>query len=134
MIEDVMQQPQSANNEILLTAINVRIDPIVRQLERVEERIEARTRDLETRLEALRKELVAQNVLEPELRGLKAQIERVDRDRIDDRKEAEKRMDKIEQEQISKQDRLWIRLGQIAGITALLLALFEFLTHLKVVP
>src|SRR5947207_2493159 len=112
-----MQQPSQQNyNEL-----------IVRQLDRLEER----TRNIVTRsdLEALRKELVARDSLEPQLTALRNQIMRVDADRIDDRRENDKRMDELEKEQISKQDRLWIRLLQGIGILGFILALFDFLAH-----
>jgi wyosine [tRNA(Phe)-imidazoG37] synthetase (radical SAM superfamily) len=105
---------------------------ILRQLDRLEER----TRNIVTRsdLEALRKELVARDSLEPELTALRAQTLRVDTDRVADRLALEKRVDALETEQISKQDRLWIRLGQIAGLAGFALAMFELLTHLRVTP
>ena len=117
-----MQQPSQQNyNEL-----------IVRQLDRLEER----TRNIVTRsdLEALRKELVARDSLEPQLSALKNQIIRVDTDRIDDKKTLEKRMDDLETETVSRQDRLWMRLGPIVGIAAFAIALFEFLTHFKFTP
>jgi hypothetical protein len=105
---------------------------VLRQLDRLEER----TRDIATRsdLEALRKELVARDTLEPQLAGLKAQIVQVDEARKNDRTAMEKRVDEVESDQVSKQDRLWIRLSQAIGIAGFALALFELLTHLKVTP
>jgi len=131
-----MQQLSPQDNEMLLTAINAKIEPIVRQLERMEERMEERTRNLVTRgdLEALRKELVTRDAFEPQLQALRAQIARENEDRTADKKAMEKRMDELEAEQISRQDRLWIRLGQGAGLLGLILALFEFLSHLKFLP
>jgi len=108
------------------------IQYIVRQLERLDER----TQNLVTRsdLENLRKELVARDSLEPQLTTLKSQITRVDTDRIEDRDEANKRLDKIEAEQISRQDRLWMRLTQVVGIAGFVIAMFELLAHLKFIP
>lgn len=108
------------------------LSPVSRQLDRLEER----TRDIATRsdLEALRKEVVARDSLEPQLNALKAQISRVDLDRLDDRKSLESRLDAMKDDQISRADRLWIRLGQIAAFVAILLSLFEFLSRLKITP
>src|SRR5213593_2370303 len=119
-----MQQLSPQDNEMLLTAINAKIEPIVRQLERMEERMESRTRNLVTRgdLEALRKDLVTRDAFEPQLSSLRAQIARENEDRTADKKAMEKRMDELEAEQISRQDRLWIRLGQGAGLLGLILA------------
>jgi hypothetical protein len=105
---------------------------ILRQLDRLEER----TRDIVTRadLNALRKELVARDSLEPELSGLRAQMTRIDTDRIDDKRVLEKRIDDLENEQIGKQDRLWLRLGQLVGIAGFVIAMFELLTHLRIQP
>jgi hypothetical protein len=65
-----MQQQPMNSNEFFMT-----ITTMARQLERLEER----TRDIVTRsdLEALRKELVARESLEPQLNSLKAQIVQV---------------------------------------------------------
>src|SRR5690242_6589947 len=96
------------SNEMLLTAINAKIEPLVRQLERIEERMESRTRDLVTRsdLELLRKELVTRDAFEPQLQALKLQLARMEADRIEDKKASEKRLDEMEHEQLSRQDRL----------------------------
>jgi hypothetical protein len=121
--EESMQQPPMNSNEFFMT-----ITTMARQLERLDER----TRDLATRtdLEGLRKELVARESLEPRLNSLKAQIERVDKDRAEDRKEVDDRINKIETEQLSRQDRLWIRLTQAIAFAGFALALFEFLKNL----
>ena len=105
---------------------------ITRQLERLDER----TRDIATRadLEALRKDVVARDLLEPQLGLLKAQITRLNDDRLADRKDLEKRLDEMETEVISRSDRLWMRLGQAMAVLAFVLSLFEFLTHLKLTP
>lgn len=123
-----MQQQQPMNsNEFFMT-----ITTMARQLERLDER----TRDLATRsdLEALRKELVARESLEPQLNALKTQIDRVDKDRATDNTEVNMRIDELEKEQISRQDRLWIRLAQGVGILGFILALFDFLSRLKITP
>lgn len=123
-----MQQPNPNYNEFLLAALH----PMTRQLDRLEER----TRDLATRtdLEALRKELVARDSLEPQLTALRNQIVRVDTDRTKDREAVDERIDELEKEQISRQDRLWMRLGPAAAFGAFLLALFDFLSRLRVIP
>lgn len=122
-----MQQQPMNSNEFFMT-----ITTMARQLERLDER----TRDLATRadLEGLRKELVARESLEPQLSSLKAHIERVDKDRVEDRRETDERIDKIEAEQISRQDRLWIRLTQAIAFLGFILALFDFLSRLKITP
>lgn len=131
-----MQQPPLNNNDTLLVAINSRIEPIVRQLERMEERMESRTRDLATRtdLDVLRKELVTRDAFEPQLSALKAQIAREQEDRLLDKRTFEKRLDEIEAEQITRQDRFWIRMAQGIGVLAFIMALFEFVSHLKFLP
>ena len=105
------------------------IQPMMRQLDRLEER----TRDIVTRadLEGLRKELVARDTLEPQLTALKAQIERVDKDRINDKAALDKRIDDVEGDQITRQDRLWLRLGQLIGAAGFIVAMFELLSHLR---
>lgn len=112
------------------------LNTMSRQLERMDERLEQRTRDLVTRadLEILRKELVGKESLEPMLSSLKDHITRVDGDRTNDRKALDRRIDKVEAEPLSRQDRLWMRLGQALSVAAFALALFEFLTHLKITP
>lgn len=117
---DEARQPQNFN------------DMVLRQLERLEER----TRDIVTRadMEALRRELVTRDSLEPRLNALSAQIARVDSDRVADKLASEKRDEDIEKDILSKQDRLWIRLGQAAGFIALALALVEFLMHVHLTP
>ena len=123
----MQQLPPMNSNEFFMT-----ITTMARQLERLDER----TRDMITRsdLEGLRKELVARESLEPQLNSLKAQIERVDKDRAEDRKKVDKRIDKVEADQLSKQDRLWMRLGQAVAFAAFILALFTFLSHLHITP
>lgn len=108
------------------------LSTIQRQLERLDER----TRDLATRqdLEALRKEVVARDLLEPQLSVLRTQIARLEADRVSDRKEMEKRVEDMEIDQTSRSDRLWMRLSPIIAGLALLLALFEFLSHLRFIP
>lgn len=122
-----MQPPPMNSNEFFMT-----ITTMARQLERLDER----TRDMITRsdLEGLRKELVARESLEPQLNALKTQIAHVDKDRAEDREAVDKRIDKIEADQLSKQDRLWMRLGQAVAFAAFILALFTFLSHLKITP
>ncbi len=131
-----MQQLSPQDNEMLLTAINAKIEPIVRQLERMEERMESRTRNLVTRgdLEALRKELVTRDAFEPQLQALRAQIARENEDREMDKKAMEKRMDELEAEQISRQDRLWMRVGQVIAVLAFIMVMFEFFSRFKLTP
>jgi hypothetical protein len=100
------------------------------------DRLDERTQNIATRgdLESLRKELVTRDAFEPQVTALRTQILRVDTDRLADRLALEKRVDELENEQISKQDRLWIRAGQVAGVLALALALFQLLAHVKFLP
>ncbi len=124
-----MQQQPSPNypNEFMMT-----LNTISRQLERLDER----TRDLPTRadLELVRKELVRKESLEPQLNDLRRRIERIDQDRIADRIAWEKRADELEKEQLSRQDRLWMRLMQGVGILGFIMALFDFLMRSKLTP
>ena len=131
-----MQPLVPDGSDMLLTAINAKIEPIVRQLERMEERMESRTRDLVTRndLEALRKELVTRDAFEPQLNALKAQIARSDADRLEDRKHLLERVDDLENKQMSQQDRLWMRVYQVVALSAFALAVLSFLTHIKLTP
>lgn len=124
------------NNDMLLTAINAKIEPIVRQLERMEERMENRTRDLATRsdLEVLRKELVTRDAFEPQLQALKTEMAHIKDEGQKGAEAIEKRIDDIEKDQISRQDRLWIRVGQITSFTAFAIAMLELMTHLKWLP
>jgi len=105
---------------------------IMRQLERLDER----TRDLATRgdLEALRKEVVGRDLLEPQLSILRTQIARLEVDRTTDHIEMEKRFEVVEKEQISRSERLWGRLGPAIAALAFILSLFEFLTHVRFAP
>lgn len=125
-----MQQPSP--NQPQGEATFSSLSTIQRQLERLDER----TRDLATRqdLEALRKEVVARDLLEPQLILLRTQIARLETDRVNDRKELEKRIEDIENEQTSRSERLWIRVGPAVAALAFLLSLFEFLTHLRFTP
>lgn len=110
--------------------------PLTHQLNRLEERLEARTQNLVTRadLEALRREVVARDSLEPQLAALKAQIERVERDRQQDREEWEREIEDLKKEQINRVALLWIRLGPIVAVAAFLLSFFEFLNRIKFLP
>lgn len=114
-------------NELLIA-----LSPVTRQLDRLEER----TRDIATRsdLESLRKEVVARDSLEPQLAALKAQINRIDLDRQEDRKALEKRLEGLENEQISRADRLWMRFGQVGAFLAILITLLDFISRLKITP
>ena len=115
---------------------------ITRQLERLEDR----TRNLATRddLDALRKDVVARDLLEPQLSLLKTQIARLNDDRINDRKEFEedrladrkefeKQVTELKTESISRSDRLWMRLGQAAAFLAFALSLLQFLLSAHIV-
>lgn len=105
---------------------------IQRQLERLDER----TRDLATRqdLEALRKEVVARDLLESQLNLFKAQIARLETDRLNDRKDVEERIADMEKEQTSRSEKLWMRMSPIVAVIALLLTLIEFLSHVRITP
>jgi hypothetical protein len=111
---------------------NTPLDRIERQLERLDERV----RDVVTRsdLEALRREVVQRDLLEPQLTLLKTQIQQIDTARIADKLAIEKRLDDMEKEQVSRSERLWTRLGPAIAAMAFLLALFEFISHLKFTP
>lgn len=104
----------------------------MRQLERLDER----TRDLATRqdLESLRKEVVARDLLEPQLSLLKVQIARLETDRQNDQKEIDQRFEEMKNEQTSRSERLWMRLGPVVGAIALILSLIEFLSHVRFAP
>lgn len=85
-------------------------------------------------MENLRKELVSRDSLDLQIRALQSTMQRIERDRIEDKVELEKRLDEVEKEQVTRQDRLWMRLGQSIGLMAFIMALFEFLTHLRIIP
>lgn len=125
-----MQQPPP--NQPQGEATFSSLSTIQRQLERLDER----TRDLATRqdLEALRKEVVARDLLEPQLVLLRTQIARLETDRVNDRKELEKRIEDIEKEQASRSERLWMKLSPAIAALAFIISLIEFLSHLKFTP
>lgn len=114
-------------NELL-----VALAPMTKQLDRLELRVQ----DVVTRsdLESLRRELVARDSLEPQLNALRAQINRIDIDRQEDTKAIEKRLENLEKEQISRTDRLWGRLVQLAALVAFLISLIDFALRLKITP
>ncbi len=105
---------------------------IERQLERLDERV----RDVATRqdLESLRREVVGREVLEPQLSILRTQIQQIDTARLADKIAFEKRLEDMEKEQISRSERLWTRLGPAVAAMAFLLALFEFLSRVRLTP
>ena len=105
---------------------------MMRQLDRLDER----TRDIVTRadLEALRKELVTRDAFDPQLQTLRMQIERLNDDRQAEKQGLEKRIDDVEAEQMSRQDRLWIRITQAVGILGFILAMFQLMAHIKILP
>lgn len=109
---------------------------IQRHLERLDERLDERTRNLATRqdLEALRKEMVTRDLLESHLNLFKAQIARLEADRQNDRKEIDERFDALKIEQTSRSERLWMRLSPIIAAIALLITLIEFLAHVRFAP
>lgn len=109
---------------------------IQRQLDRMEERLEERTKNIATRqdLEALRKEVVSRDFLESQQTLLRDQIRRLEQDRTNDREEMEKRFDALKTEQASKAERFWQRLSPIIAAIALLIALLQFLTHVRLTP
>ncbi len=135
-VKGTMQQPsQQQNYNEFLIALNQN----TKQLEKLGEqfdRLNERSRDFATRsdLEVLRKELVARDSFDFQMNAMRMQTTRVDTDRIADRAAMENRIDHLEQDQISRQDRLWIRLGQIMAAAAFLIALFELLSHVKWLP
>jgi len=116
-----MSQPQGPID--YLSAIAARV-----------ERIDERIRDVATRsdVDALRKEMVARDLLESQLSSLRSQIVRLEQDRLMDKKAADEQIEKLENEQTSRSERLWTRLGPVIAALALLLSLFEFLTHLQI--
>lgn len=128
-----MQQPSNSNE--LLFALNQNTEQLKRLGEQFD-RLNERSRDFATRsdLDALRKELVARDALDPQLNDLKAQIKRINQDHADDKRDFDEQIKELKAEQISKQDRLWIRLGQIAGLAALALTLLQYLAHVKFLP
>lgn len=100
---------------------NTPLARIERQLERIDEL----TRTLATRtdLDSLRKEVVLNVVLESRITVLQNQIG-----------QQEKRMNAMEQDQISRSDRLAAKLSPAIAAVALLITLIDFLLRIKVVP
>ena len=108
-------------------------------LARIEHRLEALndlTRTLATRqdLDALRKEVVASAVLEPQLSILRTQIQQVEKAREGDRQAFEKRIAEMEAEQVSRSDRFWAKMSPAIAAIALLVTLVEFLSHYHFTP
>lgn len=127
-----MQQSPLESNAYML-------GQITRQLEKLEERIaklDESTRETVKRvdLDDLQRRVVARDLLDLQLEPLKTRMIRLDEDRILDRKAIDKRIDDLEAEQISKQDKLWIRIGQVIGIMGFVLVLFELLSRVKLTP
>ena len=108
------------------------LQSLTRQIERLEERLEARTKDLATRtdLEGLRREVVARDLLEPQLRLLTSQIVRLETDRL----ALEKRVDELEADQASRSEKFWMKMGPAVAAIALLISIVEFLTHVRLAP
>lgn len=122
------QQPQSEYGNFA---------SIQRHLERLDERLDERTRDLATRqdLEALRREVVTRDLLESQLNLLRADMTRLQTDQANDRKEIEKQFSENKAEQTSRSERFWIRLSPLIAAIALLLAVIQFLTqHIHFTP
>ncbi len=90
--------------------------PLIRQLERLDDRMRNDLDGLRKELDALRRDLVTKDSLKPQLDAM------------------EKRLFLLEQDQISRQDKLWIRLGQVGAFIAILLSLFEFITSRHLIP
>jgi hypothetical protein len=97
------------------------------------EKLDELTRNLATRqdLADLRKEVVQQAVLEPQLGMLKAQIQQLEADRRTDKVAYDKRLEEMEKDQISRQERFWTRIGPIVALIALLLSFLEFFSHIQ---
>lgn len=91
---------------------------IERQLERMEQ--DLRNTATRSDLADLRKEVVQNAVLEPQLGILRNQIAQI-----------EKRQDEIEKEQVSRSERFWARIGPIVAIIALLLSFLQFFSHVQ---
>lgn len=124
-----MQNPNDRQEYTNLAAIQ-------RHLERLDERLEERTRDLLTRqdLENFRKEVVTRDLLESQLSLFRAEITRLQADQTGDRKETEERFKAVESEQTSRSERFWQRLSPIIAAIALLLTVVEFLSHIHFTP
>lgn len=130
-------QSQSGSGEYAnLTAIE-------RHLERLDERLDERTRNLATRqdLEALRKEMVTRDLFESQFSLFKSQLNRMEQDRTDDRKETDERFEKVDtrfeslkNEQASRSERFWMRISPIIAGLAFLIALLQFLSHVRFTP
>lgn len=111
-------------------------DTPLTRIERQLERLEERTRDLATRqdLAELRKEVVTRDLLEAQLSGIRSQIIQIEKDRLEDKEACERRFKKMEDEQTTRSDRLWIKLNPAIAGLAFLLGLLEFLSHIHFVP
>ncbi len=125
-----MQQP--ANQQPNYSEFQTALTDIKRQLERQDDRL--REGATKTDLAELRKELVRQDTLVPQLIDLQRQIARVEADRLADKIAMGNDIKEIKQERISRTERLWQRLGPIIGILALLITFFEFLNHVHWQP
>jgi hypothetical protein len=110
--------------------------PLSRQIERLEERLESRTRDLVTRndLTDLRKEVVTRDLLQSELSALRTLAARNAADIAENKRDMNARFDEIEKQIMSKQEVLALRAGGVGTIAAFLLALFDFLAKTRLVP
>jgi hypothetical protein len=126
-----MQQPDSRYD-----GLHQALAPLSRQIERLEERLETRTRDLVTRndLTELRKEVVTRDLLQSELSALRTLAARNASDIAENKRDMNARFDEIEKQIMSKQEVLALRAGGVGTIAAFLLALFDFLAKSRLVP
>jgi len=102
-----MQQPSSSGYGELQIALN----PIVRQLERLEDRVRSDMDALRKDMEKLRDDLVTKDALKPQLDAM------------------EGRLKALEDEKVSRVERFWMRFGTIISLGIGIIALLELLTH-----
>ncbi|SRR6266568_2988679 len=110
-----MQHP-STNQPAGYGELQAVLAPMVRQMERLEDRTRDDVEAVRKDIEALRKDLISIGLLVPQLTALK--------DRID----------ALEKEQVTRFERFWMRFGPLVTLGMGILALIEYLTHGHVGP
>lgn len=107
---------------------------ITKQLEKQDERLTRLDEQMRKSMDELRQNLVERRALDLQLAPMGEKIERVDADRKSNYATLNARVDQLAAQQISDRDRLWLRVGQIAGLVAIGITLLELLSQFKFIP
>lgn len=99
--------------------------------DRIYESLTALAQEIKELRVELRRDFVTRDMMDVRFEGIRERVTRLETERSDDKKSTDERFETLEQRQISRQDRLWIRLGQVGAFLALAISLFEFLAHVS---